>query len=87
MTRRSLPATPTPTPPDRSTNPRLRRAAYRGEIPGEELPRRDREDLIYDLWALGWSDAQIAAHTLWTEHTVERIRGRLGLNANTEGAT
>ena len=59
-----LPA-PQPTPPRRSARRRWA-ACYRGTEPAEALDARDREDLIYDLHALGWTDLQIALHTRTT---------------------
>lgn len=79
---------PAPQAPD-TTHPSRRRlwaACWRGEEPAETLALVDGalvEQLFYDLWALGWTDAQIAQHTRHTTYTVARIRARLGLAANT----
>jgi hypothetical protein len=76
--------------PDRPRSPHfLWKAACAGRVPAEVLPVKDREDLIWDLHELGWTDVEIAAHTMQTSYTVGRIRERLGLSANrpqTEGA-
>lgn len=59
------------------------RHALRGQLPAEALGNRgDREQLVHTLWEAGWTDVEIAAHTRWTTHTVERIRERLHLAAN-----
>lgn len=79
MTRR-MPALPKV--PDRRANPERWKAACRGQLPAEALPTRDREDLVYNLNQLGWSDAEIAEHTRMTKYTTARIRSRLGLEPN-----
>ena len=59
------------------------RHALRGQLPAEAITNRgDREQLVHTLWAAGWSDVEIATHTMWTSHTVERIRDRLELPPN-----
>lgn len=58
---------------------RLWRACWEGREPAELLTTQDREDLVWQLHALGWSDGQIADHTWMTEYTTARIRERIGL--------
>lgn len=72
-------------PPSRPGN----RADYRtwqqccaGELPAEKLSTRDREDLITELYELGWPDSEIAEHTRLSTYTTARIRDRLGLTPN-----
>lgn len=80
-------APPFPPPADHWRRCRNYRHALRGQLPAEALTNRgDREQLIHQLWQAGWTDTQIAAHTMWTSHTVERIRDRLNLAANVEAA-
>lgn len=50
-----------------------------GELPAEALDQRDRERLVYDLWAAKWSDVEIATHTRMSTYTTARIRRDLGL--------
>lgn len=45
---------------------RLMAACRRGELPAEALDTADREHLVYDFWAGGWSDVEIATHTRMT---------------------
>jgi len=75
--------------PDRPRSPHFQwRAACAGSVPAELLPTKDREDLIWDLHELGWTDVEIATHTMLSTYTTARIRTRLGLVANraqTEG--
>jgi hypothetical protein len=61
---------------------RLTQACRRGELPAELLDPADRAHLIYDLWAAGWTDVEIATHTRLTTYTTGRIRERLGLAAH-----
>lgn len=66
--------------PSGSRSPRWRwEAACVGEMPAEALSTRDREDLVWQLHELGWSDVEIATHTHMTTFTTARIRARLGL--------
>ena len=65
---------------------RLIDACRRGELPAELLDTSEREHLIYDLWASGWADVEIAQHTRMTTYTTGRIRGRLGLAAHPTSA-
>jgi hypothetical protein len=60
----------------------LRRCCYAGILPAECLDTHDREQLVYDLWAVGWTDVEIATHTRLTTYTTGRIRARLGLAAH-----
>ncbi|WP_145926604.1 hypothetical protein [Amycolatopsis orientalis] len=61
---------------------RLLAACRRGDIPAEALAPADRDHLVYDLWAAGWSDVEIATHTYMSTYTTGRIRARLGLAAH-----
>jgi hypothetical protein len=74
-------------PPRPDTSPQRRRAllsaCWAGREPAESLEPADREQLVYELWALGWTDAEIAAHTRMSTYTAGRIRERLGLAPNT----
>lgn len=56
--------------------------ALAGELPAEALPTGERERLVGELHALGWSDDEIADHTRQTTYTTARIRARLGLRAH-----
>lgn len=78
--RRRLTAPPAP-PEVRSRYERWRKCCH-GEVPAEALSARDREDLIADLHALGWSDVEIAEHCMSSTYTTARIRDRLGLTPN-----
>lgn len=73
-----------PTVLDRRSSKARWTAACEGKLPAESLSTRDREDLVYDLHQLGWSDGQIAEHTRMTTYTTARIRDRLGMRANPE---
>lgn len=53
-----------------------------GKSPAEELSAVDRERLLRSLHARGWTDTQIAVHTLTTLYTTARIRSRMGLSSN-----
>jgi hypothetical protein len=69
--------------PERPRVPRyLWAAACAGQVPAEMLPTKDREDLVWNLHELGWTDAEIAAHTFMSTYTTARIRTRLGLLGN-----
>jgi len=65
------------------TRPIADRAAYRaclaGDQPAETLQQRQREQLIVQLHARGWTDIEIAAHTRMSTYTVGRICDRLHL--------
>lgn len=74
---RRMPALPKV--PGRRANKARWTAACNGTLPAEALPTRDREDLVYDLHQLGWSDVEIAEYTRMTTYTTARIRSRLGL--------
>jgi hypothetical protein len=71
-------------PPKPDTQPlhyqRVWAAVWRGELPAEVLPTKDKERLVAELWAAGWSDLEIACHTKWSTYTVTRLRERLGLS-------
>lgn len=54
----------------------------RGTYPAEVLSTRDREDLITELHALGWTDVEIAEHCMLSTYTTARIRDRLGITPN-----
>lgn len=72
-------------PPRPSGRPSaLRAACWRGDMPAEALPVRDREELVYELWLHGWTDVEIATHTRMSTYTASRIRERLGLVVRTE---
>jgi hypothetical protein len=57
-------------------------ACCQGVLPAELLPQRDREDLIWQLHQLGWTDTEIAVHCRMSTYTVGRICDRLGLHPN-----
>lgn len=65
----------------RGTTKRYRRA-YAGMLTAEELPQHERDSLVRQLVADGYTDRDIAWHTRMTEYTTIRIRERLGLQAN-----
>ena len=71
-----------------ATRRRLYAACRAGNVPAEVLPPADRERLVGELWAAGWTDVEIATHTHMSTYTTARIRARLGLDAlsTTEGA-
>ncbi|HEY3477325.1 MAG TPA: hypothetical protein VGL02_00370 [Streptomyces sp.] len=76
---RAVPGQPPPTRP--IAYRRLLEACWAGRLPAELLEPGDRDQLIYDLWKEGWTDAQVAVHTRLTTYTAARIRLRLGLAA------
>lgn len=51
--------------------------ARAGLEPAETLTTRERERLVGDLHALGWTDVEIAEHTRMTTYTTARIRARV----------
>jgi hypothetical protein len=53
-----------------------------GIEPAELLSPVARRALLRDLHAKGWTDVEIAAHTMWTTSVVARIRAELNLPAN-----
>lgn len=55
----------------------LWRACCAGTEPAEALDPRDREDLVAELVARGWTVRQIAAHCRMTDYTTARIRARV----------
>lgn len=55
------------------------RLALLGDWPAEALSTVDRAQLVRILHGRGWTDVEIAAHTLMTTYTTGRIRARLGL--------
>lgn len=59
------------------------RQALNGDWPAEALSTVERAQLVRILHGRGWSDVEIAAHTLMTTYTTGRIRARLGLAPNT----
>jgi len=71
-----------------TSDPALIDACRRGTEPAELLTPSEREHLLFDLWAAGWNDLEIARHTRMTTYTVARIRSRIGLQAHpsTKGA-
>lgn len=71
-----------------TSDPALIDACRRGHEPAELLTTSEREHLIFDLWAAGWTDLEIATHCRMTTFTTARIRARLGLAAHpsTKGA-
>lgn len=58
--------------------------ALAGHEPAEALTTGERERLMQTLCGWGWTDHQIAVHTLWSTYTVTRIRERLGLTVNVQ---
>ncbi|MCI2421486.1 hypothetical protein MOQ72_29035 [Saccharopolyspora sp. K220] len=58
------------------------RSCLLGKQPAEILDTTARERLVAELHALGWTDAEIAAHCRMTTYTTGRIRERLGLAPN-----
>lgn len=74
----------TEAPPDTKwlSRQRMLRLAYDGHLPAEALSTKDRETLVWDLHAAGWTDCEIATHTRMTTFTTGRIRARLGLAAH-----
>lgn len=66
------------------TAPRRLHRALDGLEPAEVLPPAERDRLMRILCGYGWTDVQIAVHTLWSTYTVGRIRERLGLAANVQ---
>lgn len=59
------------------------RLAVTGELPADALDTHDREQLVGELWRHGWTDREIAEHTLMSTYTTARIRTRLGLDPRT----
>lgn len=70
---------PIPRPPDTAPigRARLRAACWRGDEPAERLDPDDRDELVGELLAEGWTVTQIAAHTRLTTYTAGRITARL----------
>ena len=70
---------PLPPPPDLRPRTRaiLLSRCWAGVEPAESLDPRDREQLVYELWLDGWTDAEIATHTKLSTYTAARIRDRL----------
>lgn len=68
-----------PRPPDTAPvgRARLRAACWRGQEPAERLDPADRDELVSELLAAGWTVAEIAAHTQMTTYTAARIVERL----------
>lgn len=60
---------------------RLLAACWAGQEPAELLTRKERELLLFELWAKGLEDVEIGAHMKQTLYTTCRIRERLGLKA------
>lgn len=65
-----------------TSDPALVDACRRGHEPAELLTTSEREHLVFDLWAAGWNDLEVASHTRMTTYTTGRIRARLGLAAH-----
>lgn len=61
----------------------LYQLCWDGVLPAEVLDTKERGRLVSDLWGHGWTDAEIAAHTLMTTYTTARIRAQLGLAVRT----
>jgi hypothetical protein len=80
----SVPMPAAPLPHARVRDWRRYNAALSGTLPAEALDGAWRGLLIAELVGAGWTDEQIAVHTLWTEYTVARIRTAMGLTANHE---
>ncbi len=57
----------------------LGQACLRGQMPAGLLSTEDRQHLVHTLWKRGWTDAEIASHTLMSTYTAARIRSRLRL--------
>lgn len=58
--------------------------ALAGQEPAEALSTAERWRLMRTLCGWGWTDHQIAVHTLWSTYTVARIRHQLGITANAQ---
>lgn len=71
-----------PPPTVRISYTRILTACWNGTLPAEILTPGDRDQLIYELWEAGWTDAEVATHTRSTTYTAARIRDRLGLPAH-----
>ena len=69
-----------------ATRRRLYAACLAGNMPAEALPPADRERLVDELWAAGWTDVEIATHIHMSTYTTARIRARLGVPPNTAQA-
>jgi hypothetical protein len=67
---------------------RLLAACWSGREPAELLTRKERELLLFELWARGLDDVEIAIHMRQSTYTTCRIRERLGLQVRrpSEGA-
>lgn len=68
-----------PVPRKPFTSPQTLALCWAGKEPAELLTRGERDLLVFELWAKGWTDREISAHTKLTEYTTCRIRERLGL--------
>lgn len=68
-----------PVPRKPFTSPRVLALCWAGKLPAETLTRKERDLLLFELWAKGWTDLQISAHMKLTLFTTCRIRERLGL--------
>jgi hypothetical protein len=64
----------------------LYRRCRDGLEPAEALTRVARAVLVHELWALGWTDVEVAVHTRLTTYTAAAIRTRLGLPCRPKGA-
>ena len=76
---------PEPPPTRLPSSRRFWGMCWRGELPAEALAVVDpklADQLIFDLWRLGWTDTELADHTKHTTYTIARIRTRLGLAPN-----
>lgn len=71
---RTLPAHP-------QSRARLLAACWAGREPAEVLTRKERELLLFELWASGRTDLEIAEHMKQSLYTTCRIRTRLELEA------
>lgn len=60
----------------------LYRQAKAGFLPAEALPTHLRWRLVVDLHREGWTDVEIAEHTVMTTYTTCRIREGMGLTIN-----
>lgn len=57
-----------------------------GFEPAELLTTGARGQLVYELWARGWTDVEVAVHTRMSTYTAAAIRTRLGLSCRPRGA-
>lgn len=68
-----------PVPRKPFTAPKTLALCWAGKEPAERLTRGERDLLLFELWAKGWTDLHISVHMKQTLYTTCRIRERLGL--------